>query len=61
VLDDARAVVRRLLAANRDLVEALRDALLERHELVGDEITDVLDAALAARVAPTPASGLRIA
>ena len=49
VLDDARATVRRLLAANRDLVEALRDALVERHELVGDEITDVLQAAMAAR------------
>ena len=61
VLDEARAVVRRLLAANRDLVEALRDALLERHELVGDEITDALDAALAARLAPAPSPGLRIA
>ena len=49
VLDDARAAVRRLLAANRDLVEALRDALEERHELIGDEITAVLEAALAAR------------
>ena len=27
------------------LVEALRDALLERHELIGHEITDVLEAA----------------
>ncbi len=34
-----------LLSRNRNLVEALRDALLERHELVGDEITDVLLAA----------------
>ena len=31
-----------LLDANRHLVEALRDALLERHELIGHEITDVL-------------------
>ena len=37
-----------LLAANRHLVEALRDALLEREELVGNEITDVLEAAAAA-------------
>jgi ATP-dependent Zn protease len=36
-----------LLDANRHLVEALRDALLERHELVGREITDVLEAAQA--------------
>ena len=34
-----------LLEANRHLVEALRDALMERHELVGHEITDVLEAA----------------
>ena len=36
-------VVRGLLDANRHLVEALRDALLERHELVGREITNVLE------------------
>ncbi len=35
-------------AQNRHLVEALRDALLEREELVGHEITDVLEAAAAA-------------
>jgi cell division protease FtsH len=29
-------------------VEALRDALLERHELIGTDITDVLEAARAA-------------
>jgi len=62
VLDDARASVRRLLAANRDLVEALRDALVERHELIGDEITSVLESALAARdAAPAEPSRLRIA
>lgn len=49
VLDGARATVRQLLAGNRDLVEALRDALLERHELVGDEITEVLEKAVASR------------
>jgi ribosomal 50S subunit-associated protein YjgA (DUF615 family) len=37
--------------AHRHLVEALRDALLEREELVGAEITDVLEAAAAARPA----------
>jgi len=36
-----------LIDANRHLVEALRDALLERHELVGREITDILEAAQA--------------
>jgi ATP-dependent Zn protease len=40
-----KTLVRGLLGANRHLVVALRDALLERHELVGHEITDVLDAA----------------
>lgn len=49
VLADARDAVRTLLVANRDLVEALRDALLERHELVGPEITEVLYFASAAR------------
>ena len=34
-----------LLEGHRHLVEALRDALLERDELVGHEITDVLEAA----------------
>ena len=37
-----------LIASHRHLVEALRDALLEREELVGAEITDVLEAAAAA-------------
>ena len=36
---------RELLTENRHLVEALRDALIERHELLGREITDVLEAA----------------
>lgn len=45
VLDDARQRVLWLLSRNRHLVEALRDALLERHELIGPEITDVLLAA----------------
>jgi cell division protease FtsH len=37
--------VRSLLAANRHLVAALRDALLERHELIGREIEQVLQQA----------------
>ncbi|WP_456785999.1 AAA family ATPase [Cellulomonas sp. P5_C5] len=49
VLDDARTTVRRLLSRHRHLVEALRDALLERHELIGSEITDVLEAATLAQ------------
>jgi len=46
--------VRGLLSQNRHLVEALRDALLERHELIGHEITDVLQAAAAGTGAPRP-------
>jgi ATP-dependent Zn protease len=40
-----RAAVADLLAAHMHLVAALRDALLERHELIGREITDVLEGA----------------
>ncbi|WP_331272757.1 AAA family ATPase [Motilibacter deserti] len=47
LLQAQKAAVHELLAANRHLVEALRDALLERHELVGSEITEVLEAAAA--------------
>jgi cell division protease FtsH len=45
LLTEQKVLVRGLLGANRHLVEALRDALVERHELVGHEITDVLEAA----------------
>jgi ATP-dependent Zn protease len=42
LLDQAKAQVHTLLDANRHLVIALRDELLDRDELVGDEIIDVL-------------------
>ena len=45
LLAEQKEYVSRLLGANRHLVEALRDALVERHELIGHEITDVLWAA----------------
>ncbi len=48
LLDDARSRARILISKNRHLVEALRDALLERHELIGDQIAEVLVAAGAA-------------
>ncbi|HEU0129880.1 MAG TPA: AAA family ATPase [Mycobacteriales bacterium] len=48
LLDDQKAFTRNLLEDNRHLVEALRDALLDREELIGHEITDVLEAAKAA-------------
>jgi len=45
ILERSKAEVGRLLADNRHLVEALRDALLEREELVGQEIVDEIRAA----------------
>jgi len=45
ILNDAKAAVQRMLDENRHVVEALRDALLERDELLGDEIVAVVDAA----------------
>ena len=45
LLAQSKARVRALLDANQHLVEALRDALLERDELIGSEITDVLEGA----------------
>jgi ATP-dependent Zn protease len=39
-----------ILEANRDALEALRDSLQERDELVGDEITKVIRSALERRV-----------
>jgi ATP-dependent Zn protease len=52
ILDRQREEARALLSANRHLVAALRDALLERHELIGREITDVLERAHVARSEP---------
>jgi hypothetical protein len=45
ILGRARDEVRTLLTDHSYLVEALRDVLLEREELIGPEITDVLAAA----------------
>jgi ATP-dependent Zn protease len=42
LLDQAKSDVKTMLDQNRHLVTALRDELLEREELVGDEIIDVL-------------------
>jgi cell division protease FtsH len=46
-LSAARLRARAMLAENRHVVEALRDALLERHELIGDEILEVVHCAVA--------------
>jgi cell division protease FtsH len=51
ILESACKDVRALLRENVHLVEALRDALLEREELIGPEIEDVLSAASAALAA----------
>ena len=51
-LADARVKARVMLTENRHVVEALRDALLERHELIGDEILEVIHAAVAGAGAP---------
>ncbi len=45
VLQSARADVERMIGDHAPIVEALRDGLLERDELVGDEILDVIRAA----------------
>jgi cell division protease FtsH len=52
ILQEQKAVVKDALEANRHLVEALRDALMEHNELVGKEIGAVLDAARAAGPPP---------
>jgi ATP-dependent Zn protease len=46
LLQDARGEVTSLIEANRHVVEALRDALLDRDELVGDEILQVISGAV---------------
>ena len=51
LLDDAKLTVDGLLADHRHLVEALRDALISRDELIGDEILDVIHAAERAHAA----------
>jgi cell division protease FtsH len=55
LLVEQRDAVRELLGRHRHLVAALRDALIDRHELIGSEITDVLEAA--ARDASGDATG----
>jgi cell division protease FtsH len=49
ILAEQRERVASLLEENKDVVEALRKALIERDELVSDEITGVIEKALAAR------------
>jgi hypothetical protein len=42
ILTAAKAEVTTLLGDNRHLIEGLRDALLDRDELIGQEILDVI-------------------
>ena len=49
ILEAQRERVREVLEENRDVHAALRDALIERDELVRDEIGDVIEKALANR------------
>jgi cell division protease FtsH len=55
LLKEAKLAVKEQLDLHRPLVEALRDALLEREELIGAEIMEVLSAAEAGLAAPLPA------
>lgn len=45
ILNDNKRAVDQMLAANMRILEGLRDALLERHELYDQEILDVIHAA----------------
>jgi ATP-dependent Zn protease len=49
ILSDAKAQVKTMMDQHRDTVEALRDALLDREELIGDEILTVIASATAAQ------------
>jgi cell division protease FtsH len=57
LLKEAKLAVKEQLHLHRPLVEALRDALLEREELIGEEILEVLRQAEAGLAAPLPARG----
>jgi cell division protease FtsH len=46
MLDAARDQVAVMLNDHRHVIEALRDALLDRHELIGEEILDVIRSAV---------------
>jgi cell division protease FtsH len=57
LLDAQKQRIRGVLEENRDLVEALRDALIARDELVGEEIIEVIHQALAKRHGVKPNGG----
>ena len=41
--------VRQILSENRDIVESLRDRLVQHEELMGDEIIEVIEETIARR------------
>ena len=58
MLQEQKVLIRGRLDANQHLIAALRDALLERNELVGKEIQAVLDGAGGPTDLPTPAAAV---
>lgn len=48
LLQEQKVIVKDLLEQNAHLIEALRNELIEREELIGTEITDILKAAVSA-------------
>ena len=52
LLHEQKTIIKGKLEANQHLIAALRDALVERNELIGHEITDVLRAAEAIGATP---------
>ncbi len=52
ILSTQKLEVTRLMSANLHIVEALRDALLEREELIDDEIIEIIKSAEAAQHVP---------
>ena len=57
LLGAAKASVTRMLDEHRNVVEALRDALLEREELIGDDILEVIRGSQPGPPTPWPAGG----
>jgi cell division protease FtsH len=55
LLQEQKTLIRAKLEDNQHLIAALRDALLDRHELVGREIQAVLDEAGGPAASSTPA------
>jgi ATP-dependent Zn protease len=57
LLDDCHRRVRHLLESKRHVVEGIRDALLEREELIGDEIEELMAQLGEREPLPVPVGG----